>query len=248
MTNLTELLGKTYDMFKKNIQLMLKFGLITTVVMIFAELALFFDYTRKGIDYMGEVINAVDPLKIPNPSVLGSIAVLILAIIAGLITWTFMVKIYGIITKKKYSIEDSRNILFSRFWALVGTGIMTVIFLLGLYILLIIPGLIFSFYWIFSHLAVLFREKSGLEALKYSKELVMGNWWKTVGYLFVVGIITGVIVGGVDWILNAALAPTQFAMYFAITAITTFVTYLASFFSMAFTINYFLALEKEKGL
>lgn len=83
----------------------------------------------------------------------------------------------------------------------IATSVVMGIFLLGLYILLVIPGIIFTIYWAFTLYIVILNNKSGMEALKYSREVVKGRWWKTMGYLLVFAIIVGVI----NWAITMPL-------------------------------------------
>lgn len=79
------------------------------------------------------------------------------------------------------------------FWPGLAVIIMLVLFLLGLFILLIIPGVIFFVYWIFSMYAVVIENKKGMDALNYSKKLVKGKWWKTFGYVILINVIVNVV-------------------------------------------------------
>lgn len=100
---------------------------------------------------------------------------------------------------------DAWNVLkkaVNRWASAVGTKIIAGIIIMGLSLLLIVPGLIWSVYYIFVTFVVALRMKSGSEALKYSKSLVVGRWWKVFGYTIVFGVVTigvatifGVIIG-----------------------------------------------------
>lgn len=85
-----------------------------------------------------------------------------------------------------------------------GKGILTMlilaVLLMILYILLIIPGIIFTVYWIFVPIIVALTGTYGLEALSASKKLVVGRWWRLLGYGIMFGIITalaGMVVGAI---------------------------------------------------
>ena len=86
----------------------------------------------------------------------------------------------------------------SRWWPAVGTNILLTIFLIGLFILLIIPGIIYSVYWTFALCAVVLCNKSGIDALNYSKAIVQGRWWTIWWYSLALGIISIVIYVGID--------------------------------------------------
>ncbi|MDO8530009.1 MAG: hypothetical protein Q7S10_01170 [bacterium] len=77
--------------------------------------------------------------------------------------------------------------LFLRAWSVVGSYawvafLAGIIALLG-FILLIIPGIIFSVWVCFSSFVLIFEGVRGLKAIKKSKELVKGYWWPIFGRL-----------------------------------------------------------------
>lgn len=74
----------------------------------------------------------------------------------------------------------------SRWPAGIWTGIVMFVLLLFLICLFIIPGLIFSVYWMFSNCAVILDGKSGMGALKNSKAAVQGRWFKAFGSYFLI--------------------------------------------------------------
>ena len=128
----------------------------------------------------------------------------------------------------------------SRWGAAVGTNIMLGIFLLGLTLLLIVPGIIYYVYWIFVSLVVVLNDKSGKDALDYSKKIVEGRWWRVAGYSIVfamLGIIVGVVVSIPYWFL-----PENFL----INIVTdTLIDILFSFFIVALTI-FFINFDATK--
>jgi len=110
----------------------------------------------------------------------------------------------GIALLIKYKI-DNKNIglksifkkSLSRWPASIGTQIITGILLICLYLLLIIPGIIFTIYWMFIVLVVILNNKSGINALKYSGSVVNGRWWKCLGYslfIFLFSILSIIVL------------------------------------------------------
>jgi hypothetical protein len=81
------------------------------------------------------------------------------------------------------------------------TGLMSLL-LLGLSLFLIIPGVIFAIYWAFAIYVVMLNNKSGMAALNYSRQVVRGRWWRTLGYFIVFGLISGMA----SWVINIPLA------------------------------------------
>ncbi len=75
------------------------------------------------------------------------------------------------------------------FWIFLGLVIVQSLAVLGLFILLIIPGIIFLVYWIFSPY-VLFSENKGIiDSMKRSKALVKGRWWRVFGNFLLLSLI-----------------------------------------------------------
>lgn len=75
------------------------------------------------------------------------------------------------------------------FFKYLGFSLVSFIFLIGLFLLLIIPGIIFSVYWLLGSF-VFFNEKKNIrESLKKSRELISGRWWITLWYVFLFGLI-----------------------------------------------------------
>ncbi|MBL7154965.1 MAG: hypothetical protein ISS88_00455 [Candidatus Portnoybacteria bacterium] len=58
------------------------------------------------------------------------------------------------------------------------------------FLLLIIPGVIFAIWFVFSTYTVICEDKKGFKALSRSKELVKGCWWPTAKRVFALIIIT----------------------------------------------------------
>lgn len=71
---------------------------------------------------------------------------------------------------KAISIGEAFKKSLSRWGVAIGTNIILWIYLIGLTFLFVIPGIIYYFYWKFVILAVILNDKSGKEALDYSKK------------------------------------------------------------------------------
>lgn len=80
----------------------------------------------------------------------------------------------------------------SRWLAAVYTGFLENVFLFFLFLMLILPGVLYSVYWFFALYPVAFYGKSGRAALDYSKRLVQGRWWKVFSYIVSIGVLLAV--------------------------------------------------------
>lgn len=82
----------------------------------------------------------------------------------------------------------------SRWGASIGTGLLAGLIIVGMCLLLIVPGIIWGLYYSLFVYVVALRGLSGKKALDYSKSIVKGQWWRVFGYLTVIGIM-GLIAG-----------------------------------------------------
>lgn len=84
-------------------------------------------------------------------------------------------------------------------------AILYLLIIIGGLILLVIPGIIFLFWYSFAQAAVILDNKQGMDALRFSKSLVAGRFWK-VSYRafvgpFILGFVYSLIIGVVLMIL-----------------------------------------------
>ncbi|MCX6781878.1 MAG: hypothetical protein NTW66_02065 [Candidatus Magasanikbacteria bacterium] len=78
-------------------------------------------------------------------------------------------------------------------WPVIYTSLLLFLIVVGGTILFIIPGIIFSIWFSFTFYTILFEEKRGANALKASKELVVGRWWAIFWRLFAPGFFYALI-------------------------------------------------------
>ena len=110
----------------------------------------------------------------------------------------------GTILGADLSWGDAMRQGFSRWGSALGTSILAGFILLGLTLLLIVPGIIWTVYYTFWLYVVALRNIGGKTALDYSKNLVVGQWWRILGIIIVIAIaelITGFIVNIPFWSL-----------------------------------------------
>lgn len=105
------------------------------------------------------------------------------------------------------------------FWKYFGFSVVMVIFLGVLYLLFIIPGIIFTVYWIFAAFVLINEKKGIIESLRMSKNMVKGRWWKVFGHLILLFLIlaaASIIVSFVPFVggFISTLVITPFATLF----------------------------------
>ncbi len=79
-----------------------------------------------------------------------------------------------------------------KLWKLFISYVIYVVLIALLFLLLVIPGIIFMVYWYVFAYIVLDQGLTGMAALKKSKEMITGNWWRTFA-IFVIAIILSII-------------------------------------------------------
>ncbi|MFH1222540.1 MAG: hypothetical protein V1492_05655 [Candidatus Micrarchaeota archaeon] len=117
---------------------------------------------------------------------------------------------------KEISWKDALVESLRKWFALLATNILTGIALLLLTLAFIIPGILYYVYWYFLVYVVATRGKWGWDAWSYSEALVKKRWWKTFGWIFLVGIL-GVLAAipfliadvGVNLVLVLVLGKTM---------------------------------------
>lgn len=84
---------------------------------------------------------------------------------------------------------------FRRFWSYLGSGVLYLLAVVGLCITVIgIPfGIYFGVRWSLYSLPVLLEESKAWNALGRSTELVKGSWWRVLGILIAIYLISGMI-------------------------------------------------------
>jgi len=80
-----------------------------------------------------------------------------------------------------------------RWLDLLLTSLLSAVILLGLTLLLIVPGIIYYIYYLFFSVIVVLKDLKYKEALDYSKNLVKGRWWKIFGFFLVLFALSFVI-------------------------------------------------------
>lgn len=137
----------------------------------------------------------------------------------------------SIIEQKPLSLTDAIKLAWPKWGRAFTTQLLTSLIILGLSLLLIIPGFIYSIYYIFILDAVALRDKDGMEALRYSKALIEGQWWRIFWISMGIGVIYSIFNGLITFLLDKVSANPYFAII--PNAITL---YVASIFGVVSTV------------
>lgn len=122
---------------------------------------------------------------------------------------------------------------------IVQTGfIYAVLVFLGSMIL--IPGIIMAVNWCFYVYCIGICDRKGMDALRHSRDMVRGRWWKTLGFLVVLFFV------GIFWNYLLQLLFLPFGNSFAVNTLYMTATYLTNGFIVCATTILFL--NRESGL
>lgn len=199
---LGELLSRTWELFSKNFKLVL-----TAVLVIAIPLRLISTY------FVSKQVNKIGTDFWTNPSeafsnfgsmfgqalLTGIISAIGATLISLMIAWIVKTKITG--GQVDFSAVWQKAL--SRLPQAIITTIIMGILLAVLFMLLIVPGVIFLVFWAFAIYAVILNDKSGMDALKYSKSIVSGKWGIVFLYLLVIGILMAIVTSIINGIIGA---------------------------------------------
>lgn len=73
------------------------------------------------------------------------------------------------------------------------TGLLTAVFLIGPFLLFIIPGIILIVYWSFIVHNTVVYQRTGYQMIRHSHQIVKGRWWKLFGYYMLLWVIVMII-------------------------------------------------------
>jgi cobalamin synthase len=128
-----------------------------------------------------------------------------------------------------------------KLWPYLLTSILVGLAVIGGLILLIIPGIIFAFWFFFAEYLVIAEDLSGKAALSRSKQLMKGK----IGAVFARTFVVGLIIGLIYWIIGLI-----FGMFFTKNIAEDLSSVLSIFlmpYSVIYTVLIYEALKKIKG-
>ena len=100
--------------------------------------------------------------------------------------------------EKKISFKENFKTSFKKTPKMFYTLLFADFLLVLLYLCLIIPGIVFSVFWILVIPVVLFNNKKGLIALNTSMELVSKRWFTSFFVLIITSVVMFFLLNGID--------------------------------------------------
>ncbi len=195
MHNIGELLSKTFQIYKKRIGVLLVISVIP-----------FLTYLVFAPFFLIPLLFSLPFIAFYKSLGLLLIPLILLIVVLGIIMvivnlWAGASLLYAVKGRdQEIGIKESFAMawpkILSYWWISILNGIIV---MLG-FLLLIIPGIIFSIWFSFSFYVLVSEDRKGMKALLRSKELVKGYWWKVFWRFFVLNIIIFLIAYIVSFI------------------------------------------------
>ena len=188
-----DILTDSWKEYKDNFKVFLKIFLIFSVI---PAILLFI----LGIIFIYNFNSELASLETPQQNIefflssgvipyliIGGILLITLVILGIFMKTSFM---YNVLYRKKSmnfdeTLKGGKKYFGKFFWF----SVVELIFLGGLFLLLIIPGIIFSVFWIFAGYVLISENKGIIESFKESYKIVKDKWWKTFGYAILFGLV-----------------------------------------------------------
>jgi len=154
----------------------------------------FFDAVNAGA--LSQLVSGVtDPSIISQGLIteVGKISMIqgLISLVLAFVTYLLFVSLSSVsLQKNEYSSREALREGSKNYWKTLGFVIVTAIFLGLLYLAFIIPGVIFTVYWVFAYFVFINEKRGIISSLKRSFHMVRGKWWKTFGYIILITLIT----------------------------------------------------------
>lgn len=144
--------------------------------------------------FIPSVVFGIVFLYMPNvltKALVESLRVIVSSLLSLLLTFTVIKILLLKRTKKELEVKEAIVEGSKHFGKGVLLSFVMGFALLGLFICLIVPGIIFSVYWTFAYYAFITDGKGVIESMNHSKKVVEGRWWKVLGYMLLITLIVG---------------------------------------------------------
>lgn len=212
----SDLLRNGWDLYLTNIKRFSLWGLLFVVVQFIGQYAqgsfMFSLLSQFGIDAGASELSTYVPWMDALQSSLGGVGLLVFGVVTAIIFGVAMV--YMVVGSAKntadmhagsavtQTITEYLKTTNNLFWSVVWVGVLSMLVIVLGYMFLIIPGILFSVWFMYASYEVIFKQKRGVEAMKSSKALVSGRFWPVAWRLLA---IAAVIIG-VSIVITMALA------------------------------------------
>lgn len=112
----------------------------------------------------------------------------------GLIISVFAALALIFALQEKVGAGESYRLVFRNFWSYLWLTILSGAVVLGGAVMLVIPAIIFSIWFIFTNYVFASEGEKGMNAILRSRQYVQGHWWQIFGRSLLLGIVILVLL------------------------------------------------------
>jgi hypothetical protein len=210
-----EILSTAFEIYKANAQSLLMIVAIVVVPLTFISAfigGVIFAPETETVLIFGESVETVSARTATAALVVALVGVVIGVIINAVLQAALMRGAAQGSIGDPVDIDASYKWGFARFGSVLLISILVGLAVLGGFILLIIPGIIFLVMFAVAIPALVVENLRGTDAMSRSWNLVKGNFWHALGLIIVAGIITAV-VGGIVGAIGGAISDSWFVAW-----------------------------------
>ncbi len=128
------------------------------------------------------------------PSMLGLLLVLLLAAVAQQLSIGALAKcVSESYLGNEATVGQVYRFVWPKLWRLFGASLLVALIVMAGSLLLLIPGIIFHVWYVLTSQTIVIEDRGATEGMARSKSLVAGNFWKVLGLVVVVFLITWIV-------------------------------------------------------
>ena len=210
-----EILSTAFEIYKANAQNLLMIVAIVVVPLTFISAfigGVIFAPETETVSIFGESVETVSARTASAALIVALVGVVIGVIINAVLQAAIMRGAAQGSIGDPVDIDASYKWGFARFGSVLLISLLVGLAVLGGFILLIIPGIIFMVMFAVAVPALVVENLRGTDAMSRSWNLVKGNFWHALGLIIVAGIITAV-VGGIVGAIGGAISDNWFVAW-----------------------------------
>lgn len=210
-----EILSTAFEIYKANAQNLLMIVAIVVVPLTFISAfigGVVFAPETETVTLFGESVETVSARTATAALIVALVGVVIGVIINAVLQAAIMRGAAQGSIGDPVDIDASYKWGFARFGSVLLISILVGLAVLGGFILLIIPGIIFLVMFSVAIPALVVENLRGTDAMSRSWNLVKGSFWHALGLIIVAGIITAV-VGGIVGAIGGAISDNWFVVW-----------------------------------
>ena len=211
-----QLFGQSWQEYKSNFWLFVKifalFGVLPAIMVALIR----YVFPQINFTNLTNLSDFSQMLSVLMPALIFTVIFWIIIFILNVIIGISFIYIgfYGT-EKNKLTMGQAIGNPLKYFWRYLGLAIVLFFAFIGLFLLLIIPGVIFAIYWIFAYYILIKENTRIVESMRRSKAIVKGRWWKVFGFsllfvLIIIGISIVVSIPSIIYYLVIGLTKTTF--------------------------------------